>query len=87
MFANVMSQHALPVLTGVVTIRTEEGLLGVLGNDDLEPAGVVPLGHVVLLLPVLVLRVRHKPADLALVSRHTHARLFELLVCLRRNTS
>ena len=50
-----------------MTVWTEEGLLGVLGDDDLEPAGVVPLGHVVLLLPVLVLGHRLEAAQLALV--------------------
>ena len=50
-----------------MTVWTKKGLLGVLGYDDLEPAGVVPLGHVVLLLPVLVLGHRLEAAQLALV--------------------
>ena len=85
--AGVVPQHVLLVLAKVVALEVRASVRPGGRHHRVDPLLEVELGEVVLLLPVLVLRVRHEPADLALVSRHAHARLFELLVCLRRNTS
>ena len=85
--AGVVPQHVLLVLAKVVALKVRTSVRPGGRHHRVDPLLEVELGKVVLLLPVLVLRVRHEPADLALVSRHTHARLFELLVCLHKNTS
>ena len=82
MLASVVPQHILLVLAKVVAVGVWTCVRPGRWHHGINPLLEVELGQVVLLLPVLVLRIRHKTADLALVPTHTYTRLLELFVHL-----
>ena len=82
MLASVVPQHILLVLAKVTAFGVRTSIGPGRRHHGIDPLLEVELGQMVLLLPVLVLRVRHKAADLALVPTHTHTRLLELFVHL-----
>jgi len=81
-FSSVVSQHILLVLAQVITVRVRTGVRPTGRHHRVNPLLEMELGKVVLFLPVLVLGVRYKAADLALIPCSHKTRLLELLVGL-----
>ena len=84
MLASVVPQHVLLVLAKIVAVKVWTRVRSCGRHHCINPLLEMELGQMILLLPVLVLGVRHKATDLALIPAHIYACFLELLVHLKQ---